>query len=149
MADGILTEIAPDLTCVFPRSPYELLGDYVILARTIDKCRAALHGTAGEYHWDCGLSMRFFDFKGISPDDFANFVKTGADDSAILAWVDAHGVTRNRDEILVWGYECRTARPDTPEKKAYFEAVARSLPVSSYWRVHTWFDLLDAEEDRL
>src|SRR5207244_3629365 len=39
-----------DLTREAPRSPKTRLGDYIILARTLDKCRALLWGNIGEYH---------------------------------------------------------------------------------------------------
>ena len=38
-----------DLTKEPPRSPKTLVGGYVILGRTLDKCRALLAGTIGEY----------------------------------------------------------------------------------------------------
>ena len=46
----------------YPRSPRETLGHYVIAARTLDKCRAALAGTLGDYKFDCPLDNFFFDF---------------------------------------------------------------------------------------
>ena len=66
--------LAKDLTRDYPRSPRELLAGYVIAARTLDKCRAALNGTLGEYHFDCPLDRRFLDFAGIDP---ARFAKPG------------------------------------------------------------------------
>ncbi len=44
----------------FPRSPREKLGGYVIAARTLDKCRAAIAGTLGDYKFDCPLDNFFF-----------------------------------------------------------------------------------------
>ena len=41
--------LAKDLTRDYPRSPRDTLGGYVVAARTLDKCRAVLAGTAGEY----------------------------------------------------------------------------------------------------
>jgi len=43
---------AKDLTKEYPRSPRETLAGYLIAARTLDKCRAVLAGTAGEYHFN-------------------------------------------------------------------------------------------------
>ena len=47
--------LARNLAKDYPRSPRETLCGYVIAARTLDKCRASLAGTAGEYHFDCPL----------------------------------------------------------------------------------------------
>src|SRR5207245_6686920 len=56
---------AKDLTHEFPRSPRETLAGYVLAARMLDKCRAAIAGTMGEYHFDCPLGRFFFEFAGI------------------------------------------------------------------------------------
>ena len=44
-----LNLLASDLRISYPRSPRYLLGGYVIAARTLDKCRALLNATNGEY----------------------------------------------------------------------------------------------------
>ena len=46
---------APDLTKRPPRSPRVRLGGLVILPRMLDKGRAAIAGTIGDYHYDCPL----------------------------------------------------------------------------------------------
>jgi hypothetical protein len=139
---------APDLTRDFPRSPNELLGGYVILARTIDKCRADLAGTAGDYHWNCGLAKMFFEFKGIAPHAFQEQVKAGKTDEEILEWVNQTGHVHTEEEILAWCYDCRSAVPFTPEMKAYVEETVRSLTVKNPY-IFTFFQMLDAEEGRL
>ena len=47
--------LAKDLAVECPRSPHETLGGFVIAARALDKCRADIAGTIGEYHYDCPL----------------------------------------------------------------------------------------------
>jgi hypothetical protein len=59
-----------DLTKEPPRSPKTRVGGYVILGRTIDKCRALLWGNIGEYHFDCPLDNMLFGWKRIIGDDF-------------------------------------------------------------------------------
>jgi hypothetical protein len=78
---------AKDLTCEFPRSPRDLLAGYVVAARVLDKCRAAVAGTLGEYHFNCPLDRRFFDFTGIDAEAFRAFISTGASDEAVAAWI--------------------------------------------------------------
>ncbi|MBI5777374.1 MAG: DUF5069 domain-containing protein, partial [Nitrospirae bacterium] len=42
-----------DLRKNYPRSPREKLAGYVHLPRMIDKCRASLAGTEGDYIYPC------------------------------------------------------------------------------------------------
>src|SRR4029077_20935443 len=51
----LMNKKGKDLTKEPPRSPKTRVGGYVILGRTIDKCRALLWGNIGEYHFDCPL----------------------------------------------------------------------------------------------
>src|SRR5271170_6589835 len=67
---------AKDLTKEYPRSPRETLAGYVIAARALDKCRSAIAGTLGEYHFDCPLDRYFFRFTGIDAESFRSFVAT-------------------------------------------------------------------------
>ena len=55
----------PDLTQFPPRSPRVRLGGYCQLPRMLDKARAELTGKNGEYHYNCPLDQRFFEFTGI------------------------------------------------------------------------------------
>jgi len=45
--------IARGLTKQAPHSPRERIAGFVIASRSVDKCRASLAGTLGEYHYDC------------------------------------------------------------------------------------------------
>ena len=50
-----------------PRSPRIRLGGYVILPRMLDKGRATIASTNGEYHYNCPLDQHFVTFAGINP----------------------------------------------------------------------------------
>src|SRR5271155_5856061 len=76
-------KLAPDLTKGFPHSPHAMLAGYILAKRALDKCRAELAGTLGEYHFDCPLDNMFFGFAGLKGADFKKFVATGADDEAV------------------------------------------------------------------
>ncbi|MFA6463463.1 MAG: DUF5069 domain-containing protein [Candidatus Paceibacterota bacterium] len=93
---------ARDLTKEAPRSPYEQINGFAILARSIDKCRSFLAGTVGEYHFNCPLDKMIFGFKGIDAEEFKDFVATGASDEEIGKWVFEHGVPKTEDEIKAW-----------------------------------------------
>lgn len=112
-----------DLTKEAPRSPYEKIAGFVILARTIDKCRADLWGNKGEYHFNCPLDNMLFSFKGLKGEDFKAFVASGATDEHIGEWVKSHGIPKTDAEIASWGDLVSTdnyaSKP--PEKKAWLE----------------------------
>ena len=93
---------AKDLTREPPRSPRVRIRDYVILARAIDKCRAELACTAGDYHYDCPLDRLLFLFKGIASEDLRRAVAQGESDDAIGIWLDEHGVPKTPEEVRAW-----------------------------------------------
>ena len=55
-----------DLSKQAPHSPRERIGGFAIACRAVDKCRASLAGSLGEYHYDCPLDNQLFSFKGIT-----------------------------------------------------------------------------------
>jgi hypothetical protein len=52
--------ITKDLTKQAPRSPRDRIGDYALMARMIEKGRATINGTVGEYHFACPLDQMLF-----------------------------------------------------------------------------------------
>ncbi len=136
--------LAKDLTKVAPRSPKIILGGYAIIARTIDKCRASIAGTIGEYHFDCPLDNQLFGFKGIKGDDFKAYVAEDHTDDEIVAWVNANGQSKTDAEIAEWTKSVMANNySGLPEKKAWLEGEnARvGLPKDA-----TLFDFLDADD---
>ena len=71
----------------YPRSPRETLGGYVLAARAVDKCRAVLARSQGDYHSNCPLDQIWLKFAEIDYDAFRSFVATGATDDAIAVWI--------------------------------------------------------------
>jgi hypothetical protein len=49
----------------------------------LDKCRADISGTPGEYHYDCPLDQNFFVFTGITPEALKAEVAKGLGDGAV------------------------------------------------------------------
>ena len=149
MAD--LKSLAPDLANgEFPRSPRDVLGGYVVAARTLDKCRAVLAGTNGEYHFDCPLDNFFLGFVGITADDFKDFVATGANDEAVAAWIGENADTRERSEIIQWNNDMRDKRIcEMPiEFQEFLEGyIPGFIPAGKI--VYCWFDVYDIEEGRI
>lgn len=80
-------KFAPDLTHAAPRAPQRRLGGLAVAARVLDKCRAELAGTNGEYHYNCPVDRVFFVAAGIKAEAFSAMVAAGADDAAAAEWI--------------------------------------------------------------
>ncbi len=137
---------APNLLTGFPRSPNEQMGGYVLLARIIDKCRAVIAGTNGEYNYNCPLDRRFFEQFQVDSDQLKAQVATGLNDEDLLAWVKANSLDCSQEEVLAWSYKERWRRP-SEDMMHYFEIMRLELAPDNY-NIETWFQLLDADENR-
>ena len=143
-------KLALDLTKTFPRSPRSTLAGYVIAGRTLDKCRAVIAGTNGEYHFDCPLDNQFLGFAEITAKDFRDYVATGASDDEVAKWIQDHARARDRHEIIAWNNKLRYTRPcDMPiELQEFLERyIPTVLPPGKV--VNNWFDVYDIEEGRI
>lgn len=134
-----------DLTKEAPRSPKTKLGGYVILARTLDKCRAQLWGNIGEYHFDCPLDNMLFGPAGVKGDDFKAEVEKGASDEEMVAWMKKNGSMKAPGEIEAWSNEMMKANPyENPEKRDWF--VEQVKPFGLDPAKTTLFDWLEADD---
>jgi hypothetical protein len=138
---------ALDLSKDFPRSPNAPLGHYVLLPRIIDKGRAVIAGTQGEYKYNCPLDRQFFDFTQIDAEAFKAELAAGKSDEELLAWVQSHATQHDDSALLEWSYQQRWRRP-AGESAGYFEALRLQIAPNNY-QLETWFQLLDTEEKRL
>jgi Domain of unknown function (DUF5069) len=131
---GKLASLAKDLAKDYPRSPRELLAGYIIGMRTLDKCRAALNNSLGEYHFNCPLDGMFFEFTGITTDQFKDFVATGANDEEVAAWVQEHAKPRERIEVIKWNNDLRYKRLSEMDDgiKKIWKITFRSLCPSTF-----------------
>lgn len=145
-----LTLLAPDLTKTFPRSPRETLAGYVVAARTLDKCRAVLAGTHGEYHFDCPLDRQFFDFAGIDSASFKEFVATGATDEEVANWIGRQSKVADGTAVVIWNNKMRHTRPCDmpPELQMFLEGYIPKF-IRKNRPVYVWFDVYDIEEERI
>ncbi|MDB5238711.1 MAG: hypothetical protein JWO00_46 [Candidatus Parcubacteria bacterium] len=110
-----------DLTKEAPVSPKLTLGGFVIMARTIDKCRATLWGNVGEYHFDCPVDNMLFSFKGITGDAFKAFVAEGHSNMEIAEWVKANGIPKTDEEIAAWNKDRLAYNMSDGAKKGWLE----------------------------
>ncbi|MCH7500186.1 MAG: DUF5069 domain-containing protein [Nitrospinae bacterium] len=146
-----LQPLAKDLTKGPPRSPREVLGGYVILARCLDKCRAFLLGMNGEYnYWYCSLCSQLEEFTGVDHEDMKEFVATGVTDEELAEWFKAQSKIKNPLEIIRWNNKMRDMRLSEMSDEAQeflAEYIRETLP--PYPPVYVWFDVYDVEEGRL
>jgi hypothetical protein len=60
------------------------LGGYVVLPRILDKGRAELAGTAGEYKYNNPADYHWFNFTGITAEQLKAELATGKGDGEML-----------------------------------------------------------------
>lgn len=138
---------APNLAQRPPRSPRIPVGGYVILARLLDKCRATLAGTAGEYKYNCPTDQHWFRFTGIRAAELKAELAKGKGDGEILNWIQEHAPhKRSPWEIQTWSAYFNERGPDSDAET--LEAFAGVVGKFSKTRedLKTWFDLLDLDD---
>jgi len=139
---------ALDLTKEFPRSPREKLGKFIIAGRTLDKCRATINGTAGEYHFNCPLDETFFEFANIDAEEFKEKAKT-ANDEEMAKFINEK-TNKSDDEIIQWNNKYRYMKIDQMDldsQKFLEEYIDEVVPKGKI--VYYWFDVYDIEEGRI
>ncbi len=138
---------APDLTKRPPRSPHCRLGGYVILARLLDKGRAAIAGTNGEFNYDAPMDQHLKEFIGLDFAALKEQLATGKGDGEILAWVDANAKPKRAAwEIDAWStfMERRGPSGDVETLQYFAEYVGKFAQERE--DVKTWFDLVDLDD---
>ena len=139
-----------DLTKDVPRSGYEKLGRIGFLPRSIDKGRADLAGTMGEYVVRWGRTERMCDFLGIETDAFIEALRTRPTDEEVLAWVQEHMQPRTAAEIDDFNREMATDEPregsnwDWPRFREFLEECGQGHRTD----IRRHYDRLDLDEGR-
>jgi Domain of unknown function (DUF5069) len=134
-----------DLSKQAPHSPRDRNTGFVIANRAVDKCRASLAGTLGEFHYDCPLDNMLFTFKGITGEEFKKAVHASANYEEIGAWLQANGTPKTPEEIKKWSDEIEASSPmSNPEKRAYFVENCTKLGLNP--EKVSMFDWLEADD---
>jgi hypothetical protein len=120
---------------------------YVHLARMIDKCRAVLAGTEGEYIYPCPMDERLMKFAGIRDQEFTAIVKANPTDQGVIQWFKKASTPHQQAELNEWNEMMLTRGPSTPEKQKYFNKL-RDAVDPSRTDLTAWSDLQDLEEGR-
>jgi hypothetical protein len=138
---------APDLTTRPPRSGRVRLGGYALLPRMLDKGRATVAGTNGEYHYDCPLDQHILNFLGIDPEALKAQLALDKSDFEILEWINANAKHKRAPwEIEQWSDYMGRRGPDSDEETiTYFaEAVGKFSKMRE--DIKGWSDLLDMDD---
>jgi hypothetical protein len=138
---------APNLAQRPPRSPRVRLGGYVVLARILDKGRAEIAGTAGEYKYNNPGDYHWFRFSGITPEALKAELATDKGDGEMLAWIQENAPNKHTPwEIQQWSAYFSERSPDSDVET--LEMFAGRIAQFNKTRedVKTWFDLLDLDD---
>lgn len=133
----------PDLRVHPPRSPRVRLGGFAHLPRLLDKARAVLAGTNGDYQYDTMMDRFFFDFTGIEAASFLAAVKETHSD---FAWVMEHlNPKRTPSQIAQWTAWFEQLGPGSAARHTF---IADKLRVNGPSRdgIRTWCDHLDLDD---
>jgi hypothetical protein len=134
-----------DLTKQAPHSPRERIAGFAIASRTVDKCRASLAGTPGEYHFDCPLDNMLFSFKGITGGQFKTAVQAAKNYEDVGVWLQTNGTKKTPVEIKAWSDEVEAGSPmKNPEKRAFFIENCSKLGLNP--QTNSTFDWLEADD---
>lgn len=135
-----------DLRTRPPRSPRVRLGGFVHLPRMLDKARAHVAGTLGEYIWPCPLDKRLLAFAGISPEEVVAQVSKGLSDTQFLAWFRAQ-LPKELTEVAIenWSRWLENLGPgDAQRHQGFADSIKELAPGRD--DIRTNFDRLDVDD---
>ena len=137
---------APDLTKHAPRSVRARLGGFVILPRMLDKGRAEIAGTNGEYHYNCPLDQHFLAFVGVDAAALREQLALGKGDWEILQWITSHSKhERSALEILQWSAYHEGRGPSSVEQRQWFQELHQQIGPKRE-DIASWSELLDLDD---
>ena len=147
VSPSVVKLAAPDLTQRPPRSPRSRIGGYSILARALDKGRATLAGTNGEYHFNCPVDQHFFKFVGIDAKKLLAELKKGKGDGEILQWILSTAKhKRSPWEIEHWSNYMDRRGPDSDAETMEFFAEYVAKLTRTREDIKTWADVLELDD---
>ena len=118
----------------------------MILPRMLDKGRAELAGTSGEYHYNCPLDEHFLKFAGVDAASLKERLATGLGDGEILQWITANAAHKRSElEISQWSDYHDVRGPSSVEQREWFQALHKELG-GNREDISSWADLLDLDD---
>ncbi len=148
MGSGPLKKkVKMDLTQGVPRGPREKLGGLVHLGRMIDKARAKVAETLGEYMYPCPLDQSLLSFLGLSADNFLVAI-CEQEDGAVVQWLRVQGHLPSAEKVEVWNQTFLSHSPDSEDSRSHFLQLRHQIAPDRL-DVTAWVDLLDLDEGRV
>ena len=132
----------------YPRSGREKHGGAAFLPRTIDKMRAYINGTHGEYNSHRGLSNRVFTLYGVTPEQFEQAVRENPTDEGVVKWLETHGKKPSQQELDAHNHAVENAGPSDEAGMQRFRANLEKIGHGHRHDVKTHVDAEDLEEGR-
>jgi len=113
----------------------------------LDKCRAEIAGTAGDFHYACGLDQHFLRFVGVDSAALKEEVAKGLGDSDLLNWIQANASFKREPwEIAQWSAFQEAAAPMSNEGRSGFNDMLNGLNAGHRTDILTSFDRLDLDD---
>ena len=125
-----------------------MLVGYVHLARMIDKCRAVLAGTEGEYIYPCPMDERLIEFAGITSEQFTAAVEANPTDTGVAVWFEQNATPHSPAELEAWNQKLLARGPSSTKSAARFKKCLAAIDPSRT-DITAWSDLQDLEEGRV
>lgn len=138
---------APDLTQRPPRSPRCRLGGYVILPRLLDKGRATVAGTNGQFNYDAPIDQHLKEFLGLDFGALKDQLAAGKGDGEVLEWVNANAKQKRAAwEIEAWSNFMLGRGPSGDVETLQFFVEAVGTFAREREDIKSWFDLVDLDD---
>jgi hypothetical protein len=113
----------------------------------LDKCRATLAGTNGEYHYNCPLDQHILGFLGLDPEALKVEVAKGLGDGEVLEWITANATHKHTPwEIQQWSdYQDHRGPSSDAETLGFFADYVGKISKTRE-DITGWMALLDLDD---
>jgi len=101
----------------FPRRGRDALGDFLWLARVIDKGRAAAAGTIHDYIYPCPMDLGVFKRWGVTAAEFDVALRQHSSDETLLQWLSTRVKPSKRDTANRWLLQERRGNLDAQDRE--------------------------------
>jgi len=125
-----------------------MIAGHAHVARMIDKCRAVLAGTEGEYIYPCPLDERLLEFVGLTSEQFTAAVRANPTDEGMAAWFTQAAKPHSSAELEEWNRNLLARGPSSPESAVRFKKYLDAVDPTRT-DITAWSDLQDLEEGRV
>jgi hypothetical protein len=138
-----------DLRTAPPRSVHERFCGVVMLARTVDKARAAAAATLGVYDYDCPMDRAVFAFLGLEAESFLAAVRGAPTDAELERYVRPFVDGKTVTEVERWNDAFITYVPRAGSDSAQRLLALRERLAPGRTDIVTWADVIDLDEGRV